>query len=243
MAENTEHSEQEQSNNFADNLKTVEGLNDDLADYIAKNWKKLVWAVVIAIVAVLLIGKYRDSVLQKERLAAHRFSEARELFTDLKDEVAFNDKLSSLKESYSSTVYADLGTLYLASADIKKAKYADAREKLKEFDIESYKNQTEFQVNRRLNKNILTRELAALVYARSIISEGADLTEAKTILRGLTKTGSFANVEALIVLLRLASSEQERQEVIALAKEITEKRPEFLNQVNQEFTSLGAKLE
>ena len=68
---------------LAGRLSEVEGISDDTAQFLAENWQRFVALVLIAVLAVWLIGQFRTAVETKAGEASTQFSEIQEKFSAL----------------------------------------------------------------------------------------------------------------------------------------------------------------
>ena len=192
---------------LAGRLSEVEGINDDTAQFLAENWQRFVGILVLAVLAVWLIGQFRSAVETKAGEASSKFSEIQGKFSALDAKVpaaieettseetsseetteAIQEKASNktavvdsafvLEKNYSSSSYAKFAPLYLAKLKINENKFAEARIELEA--LGALKALGQAITPAKLNDTILKSELASLLYGKSFLLEAdSEADEAK----------------------------------------------------------------
>lgn len=160
----------------------------------------------------------------------------------------FESQIKILEPGSDKGFYPSLGNLYLAShalsSMIKESspenpsttmgKGEEVAKALSSFNLDSFQKNVE--------KLDLVNELAALLRARALLVTSGSEDEAKKALTLLAQNARLVNVEALLILLRIAPSEDDKTKVRELAKEVMKSRPELTDQLTREFSRLGQTL-
>ncbi len=239
---------------LAERLQETEGISEDIADLIAKNWQKVAGGVCLLLLAVWLIGESRKTTEAKNQQIALYFSEAQSLF-DVTDEKKTEDeetsknaniiseKLKVVSTSASNEFYSKMASLYLAINEFRNGDVAAARERLEKFNIGRFASTQQVAVSSApIDENIVD-EFAAYLYAKLIFSETPeDKEKAKSYLTGLAYNASLLNVEAIVALLRFSSEDEARAGVVVIAKDVTIGRPELAEQLTQVLSQFGLTL-
>ena len=218
---------------LADQLRAIEGVDDNLATFIAENWQRILGGIALGMLAIWLFGQYRQSEAKRAGEAAFHFAKLQQdASNETSNKAVVDSNLKILDSSYSGNIYQGLGTLYKARAIAAEGKNEEARALLAEFR----------ETTPGSNRDKLLSELASLLDARILLRDQNSSSEGKQALKALSKSASFVTVEALVTLLRISSNDQERSETVSLAEEIISNRPELSDLVTREFSNLGHSL-
>ncbi|MCC6933787.1 MAG: hypothetical protein IT292_11160 [Deltaproteobacteria bacterium] len=156
---------------------------------------------------------------------------------------AFNDNLSLLERYGSGRVYGQLGKLYKAVYLIKDNKAKEAQDLLsKEFTIAKSKLNAAAE-GKAIDADVLTSEYANWLYWKTVIMlEPTKQSEIFIGLKSLAYSSQLITAEVVATMLRLATSVEQVDLVLNVAKEIVTKRPWQGDLIKQEFSSLGYKI-
>lgn len=154
----------------------------------------------------------------------------------------FESQIKVLEPSAGKGFYPSLGSLYLASHALSSeindpqtnGEGSEVIKTLASFDLNAFQKKAE--------KLDLVSELAALLKARALLVTKGSEGEARNSLTLLAKNARLVNVEALLILLRTAPTEDDKASVTELAKEVMKSRPELTDQLAREFSKLGRTL-
>ena len=251
--EGAEDSQQDtEQQKIIDRVQAITGLSEKNAAAMVRNWQKLVGVVVIILLGVLIFSEFRSVREKKQMEAAYRFSEVQKLYASIlsssseseqekealsKKRDALRDMLRVLAESYSGTVYGKLSSLYIGIADYTGNELASAGDPLKSFFDKPA------PLGAELGEEIFLSELASLLSNRVLLSGNEEqFKQAKVALLELSKNASFINTEALLILARLAESQEEKASILKAAQDLRAARPEFGEQLVRELQAYGFDL-
>ena len=250
---NQERSSEEDVDALGERLRSLEGVDKDIAELLAQNWQRFIGAVAIVLVCVWLFGKYKDITVERRGSASDRFTSVQEDFSDIfsadnKLEAGerqklidrFQSNISQLASSSQAGAYSDFAKLYRSAASLADSRYDEALEQLADFNLSSFA-QSEPISSSSYDSDNFVRELAALLYARINIAKGDE--QATQYLSNLAKNSRVIGVEALVTLGRLAKTDEERNEVKSLAKQLVQLRPELSEAIRVEMGNLGLTLD
>lgn len=246
---------------LAERLGAIQGVSEDTAEFIARNWQKILGAMTVTVLAVLVFGLYRKNVERREGEASQRFQLAAEGFlgtakmsdpgsngADANNSGEQVDKLRAardgfefLSKSYSDGAYGKLSNLYLAELSKREGKLDLVEDQVKKFSYQQYRSIKEAQSVADVTKSDLFDELAALKFARTLLDsvEAAKKTEAREYLTGLAYGGKFVNAEALLALFRSAANEDEKKAAFKVADSLLSKRPLLRESVTNTLSAEG----
>lgn len=230
-------------NQLVDQLRSIEGVSDDLATTIANNWQKLLGALAIVLVVVFLYGKYQESQVTRAGDSAALFSEALSSFSifsnrsteSAKDQNwAFKPKLELLVEEGGSASYDELATLYLAQSELQERAFENARKRL-----EPLAKRAPLDGKRKADAGRFIGESARMLLAKSYLLQEGNREKGRALLKELIEEGSIVNVEALVAFLDTASTDSERTEAKLASEHLAKERPELSSLVERELSSRG----
>lgn len=250
---------------LSDRLRSAKEGDEDIGEWIATNWQKLLGSLAVVLLVVYVYGRWQEAEGRKLGEAAQSFQEAQRAFGELTVDQAgtkpdkkadqeesqspdmqqktFDDNLGLLMSSYSDTRYGDFSPLYLAAAELKKGEFEAARNRLKKLGIDRFQGSGTARA-RSLNEDVFISELASLVYARLLIAEGkAPQAEIRQILGNLVSNARFANLEALIIMFRTSETPEHLDEAKEAAKKLSTSRPDLADTIKNELGNLGVSLE
>lgn len=196
-------SQQSDLDSLAQNLRQIEGVSNEVADAIAKNWQRGLM-IIAGFVLVIWFGyQYREN--QKKMLdeAATGFTQAQGKFVELygsktdkssvdsadkkedaqkisNEELAtaktsFDDTMSLLIENSGSNVYSRLGALYKSVAGIHRGEIQESRNQLDTFNVRPLLTggRKKPVPSAMVTPEQLLQELAALMYVKSFLHEAS----------------------------------------------------------------------
>lgn len=229
-------------------------VKEDTANFIALNWQKFAGLIVLAILFVFLFNQYNTTQTQRSYDASQRLDSVAENFNkylvddadtkkteDNKDLNLMLENVKAIETTHSDLSYAKFALLYKVAADIKSKNFDSANSDLIKFDTTGLLSVSLPKKSSEVEKNDILQELAALMKIRLLIAEGKQ--EPLLInqnLRSLIYGSRFVNIEAILLLNRIASA---NPEAIAFTKETTDQilsvRPEMKEILNTSLTQEG----
>lgn len=234
-----ESSHQEESaSELATRLGEIEGVSDSTAEFLARNWQRFVSFGIFVLIGVFLYDQYQVSQATRFGEASHKFLSVQRMYKtllaeegELEEDVQrpFRDSVDVLSRSYSGSIYSDLAPLYLELLERR----VGATTELSQF-ISSKTGPT-------IGKKTLLSELASLLQARKSIDSG-NLQEGVQKLKALSKSAILVSGEAVLVLLRIASTEEQVEEAKQLAQDLVVRRPELGEMIKAQFAEQGHEL-
>jgi hypothetical protein len=242
---------------LAENLKGIEGVTEDAAEYLARNWQKAIGVLVLALLAVWVIGEYQNASRVKLGEASQRYSNAQAIFSKIfssrgnsenkavevsdkepeadEDVAVLRENLSLLEEESHAT-YSKLAELYLAATEFVFGDKKAAANKLNQLISSNAQTSEKVLTSSEAGEVNFAEELARLIAARNF---AGDRAEKRSKLVSLVKTGTFTNLEALISLVRISQSSEEKAEASQLAKALQDARPEQSEEIQSNLKQLG----
>lgn len=242
---------------LAARLLATEAVSEDIAVMLARNWQKVLTALLLVVLAVWIIGEARAAVEKRREEEAFRFSEAQRLFPSViaggareeekeddaeKAHKSFEESLKMLNKGSGST-YAKSSALYLAQAALGRGERAQALEYLAQYPlaVPPYSRSADSPT---LDGDRVLAELSLLLRARILAGgEEQDLGKAREVLNMLVDNAALVNLEALLALLRLAPDIQALDQLEEKAQKLARNRPELGDLIEQELKRYGLRLE
>jgi len=226
---------------LSERLRGTDGKHGDLSDIIANNWQKLLGSLAVVLLTVALIGEYRSAENRKIGEASLRFEDAR---SSLDNPDILREKLRVLTTGHSDSLYGKIAPLYAASADIQTKDFDKARERLAQFDLGIVNGTRSAVLDEEITPEEFVNELASLMYLRMLVAEKkTEKAKLAELIGNLVSGAKFVNLEALIMLFRLANTEEERKNAQAAATELVSSRPTLRETARVELGNLGIGLE
>ncbi|MCB0324302.1 MAG: tetratricopeptide repeat protein [Bdellovibrionales bacterium] len=232
---------------------TASSEDQDFARTMAENWQKLLGALVVVLLAVWLYEEFQSAAERRRAEASGRFSALQATFADLEKSeakdgdapspaVVLQDTITQLSSSDAETVYAQLAPLYSAQAALSQGSLEAARGTLQQFGVADPAAIPAGTTV--LEPKQFISELAALLYARLLVKDpNVERQAAASYAATLAERARFVNVEALLLLYRIAETEEARASAKEKARELIAARPELATTIQREFASAGASLE
>lgn len=227
-------------NSLVSHLRSIEGVDDDIAQRIAENWQRMLGFMVVILLGVWLVSNYRAQQVSKSEDASNLFVEAQNAYRTAKagdaevqgekseDGLARVDaKLRMVSESYPDSVYTDLAPLYRGLADSKAGKGERALTELQGFAENFRKSARYFPGSGELSKDRFVNELGAFVFAKTLLATPDRGDDAVALLKELARNSALVAPEAAVTLLRIAEGDGQLTEAVAIARELAEARPEL----------------
>jgi predicted negative regulator of RcsB-dependent stress response len=221
-------------------LKILEkDIDPDLGQLLAQNWQRVVSSLALALVLVWMWGSYQATTKQRLHIASDRFQNIQRKFSALYGKEASTTESSKLAEDTKSFVqesnllassekgstYAQLSELYSAVSLSKQNNEKEASQILSKF-LEANKSNE--------GKVELVKELAMLLEVRRKINQQTpDLKAIRAELVKILDNSTVIPVEALVILNRLADSNEARTLAKKKAEELIIKRPELSKQIEE----------
>lgn len=252
----TSTSDQEQ---LAEHLRSIEGVDEDIAEVLANNWQRVLGALLLVLIGVWLVHEFREAKATRRAAAAERLSAVQQAYGSLREQPAapdeeeaadaaeqagsetqpeagklFEENAELLVSTNDGTVYGDFALLYQAARLAREGNHQGARTLLEQFDLDV----TEGSLK---DREVLTAEMASLLYARTLVAEGA-LEKARDYLESLTRERRLVAVEALLLLARLAENDPQLARAKELAGKLKTRRPELAEDVDRELAAIGISL-
>lgn len=205
-----------------ENLRQAEGnssYSGDVAEQFLANWKNIVTGILLLI--GLAIGlqfmkesraRVRANASQKlegvQRDFSQLFFSAEALSEEGKAQLrrAFEDKLKAIQDIDNRSIYARLAELYRAANEMRAGELAQARERMKPFDVSMLRS------GKKLDSEDLLNELALLMKAKVLVSDESTKMEGKELLRTLTIQSKIVAGEALVAYNTLFGEDGELSE-------------------------------
>lgn len=243
----------EDIDSLVDHLRSIEGVDSDIAVKIAENWQRLLGVMAMILLGVWLFGSYQSRQAAKSENASNLFVEAQGAYRGMPvsaaaeeaeskavtDAIAKIDaSLRLVAESYPESVYRELAPLYDALAKAKAGEMQQALSQLAPM-AEQTKSIGKYSAQAGLSRERFVNELAALVYAKLLIESGERAAEARELLSYLTKNSAVVAAESAVTLLRISKTDAEIGEALTAARELMDIRPELGAIVARELQSQG----
>ena len=263
-------------------LRSLEGVDVDVADLLANNWQRFAGIVVLLLIGTWLYGGYKSTKEQRLMIAAERFQSIQGGFDQLRSPEDAEKKAAEKKaeekkpedakvEDTQPAANADTNVLksFQAESELlvsterdssygRLAKLYEAAQAMRERNFEQTdKILADFNVakiattaapvpktGKHEDPERFVSELAAMLHARTMLAKdaGANMASVRSYLSELATNARFVNVEALILLGRLAESEENKAQVKVLSQKVIESRPELRPTVESELAQLGVSL-
>jgi len=242
-------------------LNALEGVNEDMAAFLAHNWQRFFGALCVVLLGVVLYHQYQGTQAARHSEAAQRFEEAQRQFrrvvmpesppegTDAaKDAEAQSatlfEQLKLLESSQGENFYGKVAGLYRAQTLIDQGRPDEAESALQDYKWRSFEGIRAAKTTADVKNNPLEDELAALLEARALISKADDTERLKgrALLSGLVLGGRFLNLEALLALYRISESAEQRKEADDRATELLAVRPELREIIQTQLSASGIAL-
>lgn len=250
VGRNTPQPENQQAdyNQLVEQLRSIEGINEDMATTIAENWQKLLGGLVVVLIAVWLYGKFQESHQAKHGSASAQFTEGLASFRVFSNrteaaasdvQYGFKAKFDALREEFPETVYAKLAAIALAHADLQEGKLEQARQTLAAVRGELKAPSEGVSSARSTDAEAFVEELGALLDGKAMLAADATREEGLALLEKLVRGGTFLNVEALAALLAVTHEQGDMDSVLSLAADLAAARPELSELVIEELQNRG----
>ncbi len=249
-------------------LQEAEGLDEDLALTVARNWQSLVGGLLIVLLGVWVLGKYQSSRHETRAEASATLSEIQDAYPDVilsaatdtgqkaddaaaasaedvtKMQVeAFNQSIKTLRQEYGDTFYAKLTPLYEAQRNIATGDFENAFRILEGLDLAILTADSWPKGEREIGAEEIVQELAALAYLRGKMQDPeTERDETRKRVERLVRRSTFVAVEAALMLYRTAGTEEERSAARTVAKELREERAFLATALDSAFEEAGARL-
>ena len=239
-------------------LNALEGVNEDMATFLAHNWQRFFGALCVVLLGVVLYHQYQGTQDARHSESAQRFDEARRQFgrvvapeapaegTDaVKDaesqSATLLEQLKLLESSQGDNFYGKVAGLYRAQTMIQQGHPAEAETALQDYKWKSFENIRTAKRTADVKDNALETELAALLEARALISKGdeTETLKGRNLLVGLVLGGRFLNLEALLALYRISETPEHRKEADDRATELITARPELHEIIQSQLAGAG----
>lgn len=238
-------------------LGEIEGVNEDLATFLAHNWQRFLGALCVVLLAVVLYYQYRGTQAARMGEASSRFedvtkqlSRVTEPAADVKPEEKEKDiatlfeQVRALESAQRGNIYGQLAGLYAAEGYRAKGEFDKAEGELAKYDWKQFSDINTAKKSSEVTKNSLTAELAAFLFVRIQLVKGEqNLTQARKVLKSIVLGGRFLNLEALIVLFRLSESPEQTAASVETARALLAARPELRESVDTQLGGLGINLD
>lgn len=238
---------------LAEHLREIEGISDDLAELIARNWTKFVGLFFVVILTIWVVGEWRTSEAKRNQELASRFSQAQASLSSYfsgdkkpSDLTAAQGTLRDFTVSAKDGVYKDLGGLYLAASYLEASNFSDAKDALKKYDVDFYNKFSQpAPISAAFSEKELVRELASLLYARVLLAESKGVASPELLnrLKGISFGTEIVNLQALTILARISSDSEAQKTVIDVGRKLLSARPTMADTVRQELSAVGINLE
>lgn len=249
-------------------LQDAEGLDEDLAMIVARNWQSLLGGLVLVLIAVWVFGQYQTSKQATVADASVKLSELQDAYPDVvlskvinsdgsaddaasksAEEVsklqakAFSETINNLRDKFDGTFYAKLAPIYESQLLIANKEYENAYNELEKLGLGIIKQDSWPKGEREIGETEIVEELAALLYLRAKVQDPAvPRAETRKSVGFLVERGSFSAVEAALLLYRTAENDDERSKSIELARTLRKERPFLATALESAFEEAGAKL-
>jgi hypothetical protein len=249
-------------------LQEAEGLDEDLALTVARNWQSLLGGLVVVLIGVWVFGQYRSSKQETIAAASSKLSELQDAYPGVvlskavasgekADDAAsksaediaklqtkaFNDTINKLKENFGDTFYARLAPLYEAQRLIADGDYGNAYRLLEQIGLKIVKQDSWPKGERQIGETELVEELAALQFLRAKMQDPESVrADTRNAAELLVQRGSFTAVEASLLLYRTAENDDERNQSLEAARALRKDRPFLAIALETAFEEAGAKL-
>jgi hypothetical protein len=254
-------------------LSEIEGVNEDMAMFLAANWQRLVGGLFVILLVAVLFYQYRNTQATRMSDASQRFEAASSQFGKIllesrkpesskpeegaaakdgsktddfqKSETALMEQLKLLQSTQSDSVYGRLAQLYQAQTAIVSGDFGTAREQLSKFRTSTFAGVQKAKTSAEVKNSDLLDELATMEQARLLLAESKDQPspQARELFRGLALGGRFLNLEALLALFRTASQADQSDQAKQTAQELLAVRPELRDIVSTQLGANGISLD
>ena len=243
----------EDIDSLVDHLRSIEGVDEDIAMKIAENWQRLLGVMVIILVAVWLFGSYRQTQASKIEEASNVFVEAQGAYRSLPSKATageeeskkISDSLAKIDanlrlvtESYPDSIYNDLGPIYKALGEARAGDKAKAFSALEPF-AEAARANGRYSAQVGITKKRFVDELGAFVLAKLLIEEPERAEEGIALLTELAKNSAVVAPEAVVSLLRIADTDEQMTTALTTARAVMDSRPELAAVIAREIQSQG----
>lgn len=232
-------------------LRGLDSADEDLAELLANNWQRAVGILVIALVIVWMFNEYQGASLTRQYAASESFASVQSAYQSLaganaasseEQELQGNEKelleenLQVLRSSHEDLLLSKFAELYHAQQLILQAKFEEADKVLAPFlsGAETAKTKTSAEA--------IVGDVASLIAARSLLIQEKG-EEAQRLLYSIFQRGGVASVESAVLLASLVEGSEEREQLIAAAKNVTASYPLLAEDVRAELSKVGIDLE
>ena len=248
----------ENDSQLAHRLAEEEGISEDLAETLVNNWQRIVGALAVVVLFAWLFREYQAAEDAKRGKASALFARAQASFTELYDQQAsskdepakkktdeeleksrtiLQENLEALKKDGEDTAYRELGILYQAAYALHESKPKDALDLLNSFQVNRFL--TAGPQGKQSATKSFVPEYAALLTAKARLASGESAGDVRPLLEGLAKNGTLLNVEAVGIVLHLASTTEEKEAAIKLANDVKASHSEYIDLINRELNAAG----
>jgi hypothetical protein len=248
-----------------DRLSEIEGVEEGLAEFIARNWQRVFISFACILLVVWLANQVRNSQSAQEEHASTLFSSAQQAYEAIntingnsndseiskegisaeqlnRAKVVFNENIKALNEEKNGT-YVQFGKLYQARELLDQSEIDSAREILIELGALNVLDKNNTRENRNkieLGREQLTKELAGLLYAKSFID--SDITKARNFLIQLSSTSILVVEESLVALIRIAKTPEDITQAVSAAKDAIAANPQLSDAIEKTFQEQGVTI-
>ncbi len=241
---------------LTDRLRTLEGSEDKLTEFVAANWQKVVGGVVVLLLVVWLVGAVREANNKKLEGAALEFSQAQSMYESVffpaegvtltaeelqKKQSALIENVKVLTEEDVSGSYALFSGLYSAAYRLRTGELDKAREELAKYNLARFSGVSSVAKRSSLNAKSLSDEFAALLNVRLLLSakDAPQIPEIRKQLKEIALGAQLVNAEAVMILARLSDSDGEKTEVREISLALGAARPELTEELTRGLGKYG----
>ncbi|MCC6220214.1 MAG: tetratricopeptide repeat protein, partial [Deltaproteobacteria bacterium] len=221
-----EHSSSPKENSGYDelleHLRAVDGVNESVAEILARNWQRVLVAIGFVLLAVWLGGKYQERQVAKANEASNYFVAAQNDFSVFVDSLRetrndapkpvsdtadkdsaekqspYEEKFEAIKSSYSDSVYAKLVSLYTAKAKFLGNDVEKALENIAEFSDSQNASFAREGYSGKYRASSFLGEVSQLMRAKMLLTQAETRAEGREILLELARSSRVLSVEALV---------------------------------------------
>ena len=244
-------------------LGAIQGVNEDMATFIAHNWQRFVGGLVVVLLGVVLYYQYKNAQDSRTGEASQRFEVAAKGYADLTqaetppapnappDDPADSQKatvesvseqLRSLQSSHADSVYGKFAGLYAAQIAIEAKNFPAAADALSKFNTSRYQTLTKAKRSSEVTDSQVVDELAALERGRLFLAQDASREEGRRLLAGIVYGGRFVNLEAALVLFRTSRTPEEKKAALDTVTGLIAARPELTEIFRTQLAGDGVTL-
>ncbi|MCB0343476.1 MAG: tetratricopeptide repeat protein [Bdellovibrionales bacterium] len=244
----------EDINSLVEHLRSIEGVDSDIAVKIAENWQRLLGVMAMILLGVWLYGSYQTRQVKKTEGVSNLFVEAQGAYRGLPqpDTEAGEENIKQISsglakidssvrlvtESYPESIYAELGPIYKALAQAKAGEPQKAVEALRPYQAAA-KSDGKYSAAAGLSKKRFVDEFGAFVLAKILIEQTDGSKEGTELLTDLARNSAVVAPEAVITLIRIAKTDAEINEALKTARSVMDSRPELAAVIARELQAQG----